>query len=127
MKRLLKRTGGVWMVVLTLTPACSRNPTSQSAGTLAPPVALPRSPSPEHPATTKPFGVACVDDAECAGTSAVCFHHRTKSPDAGREQRGVRGPEEHEGYCSLRCSDDKDCPVPLTRGKCGARGMCKRP
>jgi hypothetical protein len=75
-------------------------------------------------AAGKPFGAPCVGDAECAG--AVCFHKRIKGPDAGKEHRGGNDPVEHDGYCSLRCSDDADCPVPPTKGRCGARGMCKR-
>jgi hypothetical protein len=73
----------------------------------------------------KPFGAFCVTDSECSG--AVCFHKRLKTPDAGRERRGADDPVEHDGYCSLRCNDDRDCPVPPSSGKCGARGMCKRP
>jgi hypothetical protein len=73
----------------------------------------------------RPFGAFCTDDAECSG--GVCFHKRVKGPDAGRERRDSGEAVEREGYCSLRCNDDADCPVPPTRGKCGARGMCKRP
>jgi hypothetical protein len=77
------------------------------------------------PDAGKPFGAFCTDDAECSG--GVCFHKRVKGPGAGRERRDSGEAVEHDGYCSLRCSDDADCPVPPTRGKCGARGMCKRP
>jgi hypothetical protein len=73
----------------------------------------------------KPFGAFCVVDTECAG--GVCFHKRLKGPDAGRERRDADDAVEHDGYCSLRCNDDKDCPVPPSSGRCGARGMCKRP
>jgi hypothetical protein len=73
----------------------------------------------------KSFGAACVEDAECAG--GVCFHKRLKGPDAGKERRGADDPVERDGYCSMRCDDDADCPVPPTKGRCGARGMCKRP
>ncbi len=73
----------------------------------------------------KPFGAACVEDSECAGT--VCFHKRLKTADAGKERRGADDAVEHEGYCSIRCNEDADCPVPPTKGRCGARGMCKRP
>jgi hypothetical protein len=77
-------------------------------------------------ATGKAFGDPCTADAECA--SAVCFHKRIKGPDAGRETRaGGSEPLEHDGYCSMGCNDDRDCPAPPTRGRCGARGMCKRP
>jgi hypothetical protein len=75
-------------------------------------------------AGAKPFGAPCIADSECAG--AVCFHKRLKLPDSGPEGRGKGDAVEHDGYCSLRCEDDKDCPVPLTKGRCGARGMCKR-
>ncbi len=72
-----------------------------------------------------PFGAPCVADADCA--TGVCFHKRLKVPGIGRETRdGGDGPVEREGYCSIRCRDDGDCPVPPTKGKCGARGMCKR-
>jgi hypothetical protein len=73
----------------------------------------------------KSFGAPCIGDAECSG--GVCFHKRVKGPDAGRERRGSNEAVERDGYCSLRCNDDADCPVPPTKGKCGARGMCKRP
>ena len=73
----------------------------------------------------KPFGAPCFVDTECA--AAVCFHKRIKGPDAGPERRGASEAVEHEGYCSIRCNDDADCPVPPTKGRCGARGMCKRP
>src|SRR5580658_1344647 len=65
-------------------------------------------------ATGKPFGAYCVADSEGAG--GVCFHKRLKVPDAGKERRGADDPVEHDGYCSLRCNDDADCPVPLTKG-----------
>ena len=72
------------------------------------------------------FGAPCVVADECAG--GVCFHKRIKGPDSGAERRGDRGEAvEHDGYCSMRCDDDSECPVPPTKGKCGARGMCKRP
>ncbi len=73
----------------------------------------------------KAFGDPCVEDKECSG--GVCFHKRLKTPDAGKERRGSDDAVEHDGYCSLRCNDDADCPVPPTKGRCGARGMCKRP
>jgi hypothetical protein len=68
-------------------------------------------------ATGKSFGEHCVEDSECQG--GVCFHKRIKS----RSDDAV----EHDGYCSMRCDEDSDCPVPPTKGKCGKRGMCKRP
>jgi hypothetical protein len=82
-------------------------------------------PSPPDASAAKPFGAPCVGDAECAG--GVCFHKRLKGPDAGKERRGANDAVEHDGYCSIPCNDDADCPVPLTKGRCGARGMCKRP
>jgi hypothetical protein len=90
----------------------------------------PSSPPPSVSATgaiaggPKPFGVPCVEDAECAG--GVCFHKRIKGADAGPERRDVHPEaEEHDGFCSMHCDSDTDCPTPPTRGKCGARGMCK--
>ena len=44
----------------------------------------------------------------------------------GRRQAGSEALE-HDGYCSMSCNQDSDCPMPPTRGKCGARGVCKRP
>ena len=77
-------------------------------------------------AAGKAFGEPCTADPECAG--AVCFHKRIKGPDSGAEKRDAGSePLEHDGYCSMSCNDDADCPVPPTRGRCGARGMCKRP
>jgi hypothetical protein len=81
-------------------------------------------PTGDAAATRKPFGEHCVEDAECAG--GVCFHKRLKGPDAGHERRGANEAVERDGYCSMKCEDDGDCPVPPTKGKCGARGMCKR-
>jgi hypothetical protein len=105
--------------------ACSR---SQAATRQEPPTTSAPTPLGATSAAAdagKPFGAFCVTDSECSG--AVCFHKRLKTPDAGRERRGADDPVEHDGYCSLRCNDDKDCPVPPSSGKCGARGMCKRP
>jgi hypothetical protein len=76
-------------------------------------------------ASPKEFGASCLVDDECP--THVCFHKRLKSPDAGKEQRGVDEPLEKEGYCSMKCASDAGCPSPPTNGKCGARGMCKRP
>jgi hypothetical protein len=73
----------------------------------------------------KAFGELCVEDQECAG--AVCFHKRLKGADSGPERRGGGDAVEHDGYCSLRCNTDADCPTPPSNGRCGARGMCKRP
>lgn len=83
-------------------------------------------------AGAKPFGAACTADADCA--AKVCFRKRAHpdgerghASDAGHERRGADDPVEKDGYCSMKCDDDDDCPVPLTKGKCGGRGMCKRP
>jgi hypothetical protein len=108
--------------------ACSKG----NAATLEPSAlasaAVSASPAPKpmpDASAGKPFGAPCVADSECAG--AVCFHKRLKGPDAGKERRGADEAVEHDGYCSLKCNDDADCPVPPTKGRCGARGMCKRP
>jgi hypothetical protein len=120
-------------VLLGLTLAllgCSRK---DSRADSAPPVPAPHvensAPSP-LPAVAdgvagKSFGAPCVTDGDCGG--GVCFHKRIKGPDAGHERRDSGEALEHAGYCSILCNDDDDCPVPPTRGKCGARGMCKRP
>jgi hypothetical protein len=110
--------------------ACSRAPAAVDAP--KPAVAQAETPPDAHDAADaadaasgKPFGAVCTQDAECA--QRVCFHKRIKGADSGPERRDVRPEaEEHEGYCSIRCTTDADCPTPLTRGKCGARGMCKR-
>jgi hypothetical protein len=89
-------------------------------------VRLEASPSAAPDSGAKVFGEPCVSDAECTG--GVCFHKRLKGPGSGRETRDAGAePVEHGGYCSMRCDQDTDCPVPPTRGRCGARGMCKRP
>ncbi len=75
--------------------------------------------------SAKAFGAFCVDDAECAG--GVCFHKRLKTAESGPERRGGGDAVEHDGYCSMRCAADADCPTPPSNGRCGARGMCKRP
>jgi molybdate transport system substrate-binding protein len=75
-------------------------------------------------AAAKPFGAFCTSDAECAG--GVCFHKRLAERAEGRESRDA-GQEalEDTGFCSMRCTEDRDCPTPPTSGHCGARGMCK--
>ena len=85
------------------------------------------SPSPSASAVPagKAFGAYCVEDRECAST--VCFHKRLKTGNQGPERRGGDDAVEHDGYCSLSCNSDADCPSPPTNGRCGARGMCKRP
>ena len=97
-------------------PACSRSHASSEAAVAAPAAGVDGG---------KPFGAFCVVDGECAG--GACFHKRLKGPDAGPERRASDDPVEHDGYCSLRCNDDADCPVPPSSGRCGARGLCKRP
>jgi hypothetical protein len=103
-------------------------PESSALASAATPASAAPSPAPSarpDASAGRPFGSPCVDDAECSG--GVCFHKRIKGPDAGHERRGANEAVEHDGYCSLRCNDDAECPVPPTKGKCGARGMCKRP
>jgi hypothetical protein len=122
MREIVRQTLLAGMVLL---PACSRSGAQAERSDAVAPATI-------EAATTaviagqKAFGAPCVVDAECAG--AVCFHKRARGEPAARETRDA-GDEavEHDGYCSLRCRDDAECPVPPTRGKCGARGMCKRP
>jgi hypothetical protein len=109
-------------VVLVLVGACSRG---DAAPAPAPAAATPI-PTPTAPPALATFGSPCVADSDCP--SHVCFHKRLKAPDSGRERREAEGEAlDHDGYCSIHCNDDPDCPVPPTRGRCGARGMCKRP
>jgi hypothetical protein len=105
--------------------ACSRGrtPTAEPAAAAAEP--LSSAPGADASGAGKPFGSPCLGDVECSG--GVCFHKRVKGPDAGHERRGADEAVEHDGYCSMRCDDDSQCPVPPTKGRCGARGMCKRP
>jgi hypothetical protein len=119
-------TRAICVCLCLVLEACSRGrstPLESTAQAASAASAGPRRPDAAPPG--KPFGAACIEDAECSG--GVCFHKRLKTPDAGKERRGADDPVEHEGYCSIRCNDDSDCPVPLTKGRCGARGMCKRP
>jgi hypothetical protein len=127
------RTIGMFAALAVLA-ACSKTPpapleatalASAAAPPSAAPAPAPAANAPSDALAAKAFGAPCVEDAQCAG--GVCFHKRLKGPDAGKERRGGDDPVEHDGYCSLRCNDDADCPVPLTKGRCGARGMCKRP
>lgn len=148
-----RRTNGVHLrkgasaacavLALSALPACSRGDTktleltalasaAASASAAAPAPAAPASAAPApavspplDASAAKPFGAPCVGDAECAG--GVCFHKRLKVPGAGKERRGADDAVEHDGYCSIRCNSDAECPVPPTKGRCGARGMCKRP
>jgi hypothetical protein len=55
----------------------------------------------------KGFGASCDGDGECA--SGVC-------------SKGKRN-----GFCSLKCDADADCPSPPTAGACNGRGFCKKP
>jgi hypothetical protein len=113
------------VVVAMLAAGCSRSeaaPAGTSSAVSAGTVTV----ASASAASGKTFGSACVEDAECAG--AICFHKRLKTGQAlGPEHRGGNDPVEHDGYCSMRCDDDGQCPVPPTSGRCGARGMCKRP
>jgi hypothetical protein len=113
------------LALAVLLPACSRSG-AQAEGSDAGASATHDAAIVALAAAQKAFGAPCVADAECAGS--VCFHKRVKGEHAAHEARDA-GDEavERDGYCSLRCSDDAQCPVPPTRGKCGARGMCKRP
>jgi hypothetical protein len=117
------------LLVGLATAGCSRGTASPRESTATASGAVSSPPAPEPTASDagrlKPFGAPCVGDPECAGT--VCFHKRIKGPDAGKERRGGDDAVEHDGYCSIRCSHDAECPVPPTKGRCGARGMCKRP
>lgn len=61
-------------------------------------------PAPEGP---RAFGAPCDDDKECA--SGVC-------------SKGKRN-----GFCSMKCGSDADCPNPPTAGACNGRGFCKKP
>ena len=118
----METTRRTLLALMVLLPACSRSGAQadrSDAGAFATRDAAVLT------AAQKPFGEPCVSDSECAG--AVCFHKRVKGEHAAREARDA-GDEaiERDGYCSIRCRDDAECPVPPTRGKCGARGMCKR-
>ncbi len=107
---------------------CSRRAPSlrESSALASASAAIPAFAAPDASVVSgKAFGAACVGDSECA--EGVCFHKRIKAPDAGKERRGANEAVQHDGYCSLRCTDDADCPVPPTKGRCGARGMCKKP
>jgi hypothetical protein len=119
-----------WLAVaLATTLGCSRSQAAQggqpSATTSAARGAVPVVSATPAPAAPKAFGVECVEDSECQG--GVCFHKRLKTAESSPERRGANDPVEHDGYCSIRCDDDSQCPVPPTKGRCGARGMCKRP
>lgn len=118
-------TRAIAVACLLASVACSRGSSPSAEATAVGAEALaPAASSVADASSAKAFGAGCVTDGECAG--GVCFHKRLKGPDAGKERRGADDPVERDGYCSLRCNDDSDCPVPPTKGRCGARGMCKR-
>jgi hypothetical protein len=104
---------------------CSRGHGAAVDGGSASPVTSTAASSSQAGKSFGAFGAYCVEDRECA--SAVCFHKRLKTGSQGPEQRGANDPVEHDGYCSMSCNSDADCPAPPTNGRCGARGMCKRP
>ncbi len=106
-------------LLLAFVGACTRDKPTPVATASATPA------SSGSAASAKAFGAPCVDDAECAG--GVCFHKRLKTAESGPERRGGGDAVEHDGYCSMRCTTDADCPSPPSNGRCGARGMCKRP
>jgi hypothetical protein len=80
----------------------------------------------------QPFGGACVADGECA--SGACFHKHTHDKggqaaaqaSGGHEHAGNDDSLQADGYCSIKCEEDSECPNPPTSGHCGGRGMCKR-
>jgi hypothetical protein len=102
---------------------CSRSQSPAADGS-APTASPAISPAIGSAVAGKSFGEHCLEDGECA--AAVCFHKRLKSANAAPERRGASDPVERDGYCSMSCKSDEDCPVPPTSGRCGARGMCKR-
>jgi hypothetical protein len=124
--------GKVAVLVLMLALAgCSRsNAASRTESSpLAAADAAQRPPTPAQDAGTgKPFGASCTSDEECA--ARACFHKHVHdvhgTAEAGHEHKGADDAVQADGYCSIRCSDDGDCPVPPTAGHCGGRGMCKR-
>ena len=110
--------------------ACSRSHASAQSET-APPLASGKAGAPGPSAESgsgKPFGAPCVGDAECAG--GACFHKHVHdmhgAAEAGHEHKSDNDAVQADGYCSIRCTDDTDCPVPPTAGKCGGRGLCKQ-
>jgi len=112
-------------VALAVTVGCSRSEAAPAGASSAGSAATTAAAAPSASAVLKGFGAACVDDAECAGT--VCFHKRLKTAQSSPERRGGNDAVEHDGYCSMHCEDDGQCPAPPTSGRCGTRGMCKRP
>jgi hypothetical protein len=112
-------------VLVAVAPAgCSRASTAPDVRPVASttPATAPASAS---AATGGTFGAFCVDNSACA--SGVCFHKRVKGANPTPERRGAKDEVvEHDGYCSMHCNADSDCPTPPSSGRCGARGMCKR-
>jgi hypothetical protein len=110
---------------------CSRSNAASRTDTESSPLAAAdaaQRPSTPEAGTGKPFGASCTTDAECA--ARACFHKHVHdvhgAAEAGHEHQGANDAVQEDGYCSIRCSDDGDCPVPPTAGHCGGRGMCKR-
>jgi hypothetical protein len=121
-----RRQAVVAALVLLATGACSREKAAPAdAATAAVAVASATPGASASAGGAKAFGAFCVEDSECAG--AVCFHKRLKTAASGPERRGGGDAVEHDGYCSMSCNTDADCPSPPSNGRCGARGMCKRP
>jgi hypothetical protein len=113
-------------LALLVTVGCTRGKSTPTDGAMPTVVTASATASASTgPGGAKAFGAFCVDDAECSG--AVCFHKRLKTAESGPERRGSADAVEHDGYCSMRCNSDADCPTPPSNGRCGARGMCKRP
>jgi hypothetical protein len=110
--------------LLALLLACSREKPRPAEAEAVKTALAPASAAPAASASGKAFGAFCVEDGECA--AAVCFHKRLKTAQSGPEGRGGVDALEHDGYCSMRCTGDTDCPTPPSNGRCGARGMCKR-
>jgi len=116
------------LLLLAFVGACTRDkpaPVDDARASVATATAS-ATPAPSgSAASAKAFGAFCADDGECAG--GVCFHKRLKIAESGPERRGGGDAVEHDGYCSMRCATDTDCATPPSNGRCGARGMCKRP
>ncbi|HEX3342946.1 MAG TPA: hypothetical protein VHS09_00185 [Polyangiaceae bacterium] len=122
-----RRRPALVALALLATTACKHAPPAPAGGASLreAPSASATPAASSSAAGTKAFGAFCVEDGECA--AAVCFHKRIKTAGSGPERRGGGDALEHDGYCSIRCSSDADCPTPPSNGRCGARGMCKRP
>jgi hypothetical protein len=122
----LPRRMVVAALVLVVLGACTREkPTPAEGAKAAVATASATASASASVGGAKAFGTFCVEDSECGG--AVCFHKRVKTAESGPERRGGGDAVEHDGYCSMRCNADSDCPTAPSNGRCGARGMCKRP